>query len=800
MQELLKLRTIDWELTVWCNDMRSRQQMLLRTLQRHGKNDTPLQTKICFSSRINCELNYLLPNAQNSDSTTMLSFQNTSEISLNNPLFFENIQYQFEWVFLNSSITTASIQHKLTRICESFRFTKARNDHDLARLSGVINTANDIGWLRLPLQYQYNNGAKNNLAISLEILPVKMDMHSDLLAMYKTLDSEYPLWRFSLAQKTEQSVSRGLKRGYFPLLWLAHFEQLRANMIECLKVINQSPHSRLQVVDSYIKADRLKGKIPNKLAELVSHNIKHGLFDKRYHQSKKQLSLDTPENRFIKMVVDTTIQRLTDFHRMLLKISQTTGDQRLSDIYIKQISSWQAPLLLMRKQSFLTEVGSFKELNSESLVLQQKTGYSAVYRVWQELKFYLDMFANQSSVSMKSVAEIYEVWCFLELRRILIDDLGFVNKITKKTSLSMRDLEYKLNDGLGTAFEFERTDGIGIRLAHEPIFNEKSKSIRTYGVTQKPDILMEVTFPDERKCIWLFDAKYRIDSTQINNEDALDYVPEDALNQMHRYRDALIRIENKSLGNINHKSRPVFGGFALYPGFFNQDLDENPYATVVDEIAIGAFAVLPSNNNSTGPRWLSDYLITQLGTLTSPYQPRGFNEKLYLQEAARIAYYGMKQVLYPDLVMTIALGPSKTKSTAYINAFQDGSARWHHMPKSIFLDKYTSHVTNEICYLAIATSARGGESGSIERLWRVKNVQVKERRFITEMQAGSASTSTEPYLLFELYSPLQLTAPVSGIPTQDLRNSIKFTTISALNKTNVFSELSTVYDDLLMAV
>ena len=91
MQELLKLRTIDWELTVWCNDMRSRQQMLLRTLQRHGKNDTPLQTKICFSSRINCELNYLLPNAQNSDSTTMLSFQNTSEISLNNPLLFNKI-------------------------------------------------------------------------------------------------------------------------------------------------------------------------------------------------------------------------------------------------------------------------------------------------------------------------------------------------------------------------------------------------------------------------------------------------------------------------------------------------------------------------------------------------------------------------------------------------------------------------------------------------------------------------------------------------------------------------------------
>lgn len=802
MPELLRLKTTDWELTVWCSDLSSRQLMLFKMLQRHGKEISDIKSRVCFSSSIKCELTDVFSSVQNKVPLVIQHFDSTNEITLNNPLFFENIQYQFEWVFFNPAIIDASVQHKLASINEAFRFANPRYEHELPRLLGVVNTANDIGWLKLPLYYQHSNGIKTNLAISLEILPVKMDMHSDLPAMYKIIDANYPLWRFSLAQKTEQSVSRSLKLGYFPLLWLAHFEHLHKRMMNGLKVISQSPHSRLQAVEKYIKADRLKGKMPTKLIESVSQNLKQGLYDKRYCQSKKKLSIDTPENRFIKMVVKTTKLRLADFHHKLVISNKSPENQRLSDSFIEKIYSWQTPLLQMQKQNFLKEVGPFKNLNSESLVLQQKTGYIAVYRVWQELKFYLDMFANQSSVSMKSVSEIYEVWCFLELRRILVDDLGFSNKTHKKAILTLREFEYKLKDGFGGAFEFERSDGIGIRLAHEPVFTNRSKKIRTYGVAQSPDILMEVTFPDKKKCIWLFDAKYRIQLDQNDTESAIDYVPEDALNQMHRYRDALIRIENESIGNTIHKSRPVFGAFALYPGFFNQDVDENPYETVIDEIGIGAFALLPSEVGSSGHRWLADYLVTQIGKLNGSYAftSEQMSEKLYLQEAARIPFYGMKQVLYPDLVMTTALDFSKIKTTEYINSFQTGDAQWCHIPASAFSEKYASHVLHEICYLAIATASEGSHTRSIKHLWRVKNVQLKERKFITEIQAGNASTSTELYWLFEMYTSKQLITPIEGVPANDYHHSMKFTNLDALNSTAVFSELSTVYTNMLMPV
>ena len=48
------------------------------------------------------------------------------------------------------------------------------------------------------------------------------------------------------------------------------------------------------------------------------------------------------------------------------------------------------------------------------------------------------------------------------------------------------------------------------------------------------------------------------------DENEYDHIPDDAINQMHRYRDALIHLEKADDG-ITEKSRPVVGAFVLYP-------------------------------------------------------------------------------------------------------------------------------------------------------------------------------------------------------------------------------------------
>ncbi len=120
-------------------------------------------------------------------------------------------------------------------------------------------------------------------------------------------------------------------------------------------------------------------------------------------------------------------------------VTRVPHRQRISTSFIEELQQWQMPLKKMLDQSFLQDVGDYAGMSRESLVLQQKTGYSAVYRAWQELKFYLSAITGQSQVSMKSAAQIYEVWCFLHIRQILLHDLGFTEKQAGKNSLVLNE-------------------------------------------------------------------------------------------------------------------------------------------------------------------------------------------------------------------------------------------------------------------------------------------------------------------------------------------------------------------------
>lgn len=285
---------------------------------------------------------------------------------------------------------------------------------------------------------------------------------------------------------------------------------------------------------------------------------------------------------------------------------------------------------------------------------------------------------------------------------------------------------------------------------------------------------------------------------------------------MHRYRDALIRLSAESpsssiAGQPAKKSRPVFGAFALYPGFFDQATTPNPYAAAIEEVGIGAFALLPSQTDPTQPKssysghqWLLEFLQAQIGTAPNVqtgqnneamYPMAGMAERLYAQEAARIPYYGMRQVLYPDLTMTVALGGQRGRDNGYFEQFEQGTALWYHLPQSTFLQKFKQHIAEEIRYLALAsTSDTQSSTKHIDKLWPVKRVTVLPRYAITEEQAGKKSGSADLYYLFELGKPLSLQTPVTNVPHRPIKNSMKLTTLTRLESVTKFTEVERVYE------
>ena len=792
MPELLCIETESFEFSVWCNDVSRRQQTYQSMLQQRGVG--PLFANVSkthlikFQPAINILSTFIHPSEESNEPQPQVKV-----LDLQTPLFFENVQYQFEWVFLKP-VSEAYLLHPNQKVSDGFRFAPARHGMH-SRLTGTINTANDVGWLRLPVFY-VSKGKQYKEEIALEVLPVKMDLHQDLPAMYQAIDTVMPLWRFSLLAKTTQQVSKGSRKGYFPLLWLANFKSLREQFELGLRVISNAPHSRLQKRTNYQKAERIKGRISSRAAEKIVSDRRNGQTHKKYHTQQQVLSFDTPENRFVKMVVSECKRHLTDIESKLSKVAGDNGANRLSDKFLEDLHQWHKPLNKILNQSFLKDVGSYKRINRESLVLQQKTGYASIYRVWQDLKFYLDLFAHQSDVAMKSVDKVYEVWCFLQVKEIL-EKLGFELKSAPKLTLNLNQYyEYQLQDGLNGAFEFERSDGVTAKLAHEPRFKKQGTSIRTFLVEQRPDIVLEVTLPlaKSKSFIWLFDAKYRID---ITSQDNVDMVPSDAINQLHRYRDALIRVtEDKTIANQVSKTRPVFGAFALYPGYFNQSATLNPYQQQIDEVGIGAFALLPSENGTnSGHLWLFDFLRQQIGANQADdftYGNKLNEEYFYVQEPARIPYCGMEQFLYSDLTFTVSLGLPSSRSSDYFDAFKDGMARWYHIPQETFSIKFKHHVLKELRFIAIAVEDDNGEK-SIARIWPVNHVTLVKRSDISALQAGTASSSNKPYYLFELGKSLQLSHVINDIPTERFRDSMRLTTLTNIEQAVSFEEVVQVY-------
>lgn len=804
MTDVLRIVTPDFEINIWTNSVDKQQQVYRKAMLKRGMGPTSspsLPFKISPPQKINhLEVLEDVP-------SFLIPGSTYSGFVLGSPIFFENTHYLIEINFCGQ-LSRACVNHRNIGVNKCFRFTAAKHNRS-AHLTGAINTGNDIGWFNLPIEYVLNDETKN-VTLGFEILPTKLDLKSDLSAMYQVIDKEFPLWRFSLLNPTEQAVSRDSNRGYFPLLWIANFKRLKEKFERGLKVITQAPHTRLQTVAHYYRADRLKGRIKHRLEERIQEDMLGGSTDKRYRVEQKRLSVDTPENRYVKAILKTTLRRIRSIERKLESARNSGRLQDLSDSFIRELRGWCEPLSTVERQSFFKDVGEATFLHRESLVLQQKTGYNIVYSVWQELKFYLDAFENHTTISMKSISEIYEVWCFLEIRRILIEELHFIEIHNKKAALRLTNgIEHELSDGFAGSFEFRRpTDGLIARLAHEPVIGKKGDAFRSYAVTQKPDIVIRIEVPQSNKhLIWVFDAKYRLKGKDERFEstsddiDNVDLVPDDALNQMHRYRDAIIRLTKAEQSSHRVKSRPVVGAFALYPGYFQQKAGKNPYQDTIREIGIGAFALLPSVKGSTTNNvWLCDFLKEQLA-LPAKHSSEGpfsqLEEKLHNLHPTRIPLHGMHQVLYPDLTLTTSLGPSANRDSAYFDGFRDGTARHYHIPMRTFDIVFQQHIVNELRFLAIMQSHI--EYSDIEYVWPIRRVQLLKRRDIPFECTGKDSSSEELYYLFTLSFPLQLPTKISNNPNDSFRKTLRLTTLEFLEKADSFQQIVPVYKEALLS-
>ncbi len=375
-------------------------------------------------------------------------------------------------------------------------------------------------------------------------------------------------------------------------------------MLIAANLILNKPHNRLVNEIFFSKADRLRYLTPGLEEQIAEHRTNP---NKYYREERKTLTVDTSENRFFKHVVRELYANFREIKSKLISMYST----KFTPEFTEELDTIEKKLNAIAHHPFFRQIGGFRGMKQESLVLQKASGYSTIFRDWIILRSGISFLEGVNRIELKNIAELYQIWCFLEIKNIIRDILGKEPEEIKLAEILVDGFTIRLQSGNFSRIEFKKETGEIIEIFHELQYNTGTTGeVLSHTVNQKPDIVVKITKKDlEYQFTYLFDAKYRIASD--DNPAAPDHPPEDAINQMHRYRDAIYYQSAD-----NRPKKEVIGAYVLFPGTNDEDISKDQYYyKSIDKVNIGAFPLLPGEkrkkNNSIIKNFLKEIILNK---------------------------------------------------------------------------------------------------------------------------------------------------------------------------------------------
>lgn len=516
-------------------------------------------------------------------------------------IFFDNTDYPI-WIEFKDYVKKAQFGSILQNENEKFSFRRQI-------LAGFLNYGNDVGRSEIQIIYQVGTEICKFI-FSFEVLSTKLNYHEHWKTIIEDIEQEYRMLSLDYMRKTFHGFSPDISGETPEIIWWSVFANEQKKFIQACKNIIDRPRHRLHGKSSYKRADKLTfipSRIENELTEHRADSLH------LYRVEECVWTNDTQENRFFKFAL---AQISTKYEALKKRIEAV---KNASDVMKNDMQDTLTMLKHLQRNPFFRTIGNYKGMNQESLVLQKATGYSQVYRTWSLLQRSYSLNDGIYRLQTKDIATLYEIWCFIEVSHIVKEKLHLSDEdIDHRNRMEMNGLfTWDLGKGEHSRILFKKDN---VELA-ELIYNPKSseRENNSVGITdlvvptvpQKPDIVLQLTKNDLQegmKITYLFDAKYRIDGKDRNG---VDVPPEDAINQMHRYRDAIYYKDHKS----DVLKKEVIGGYILFPGDGEPtDVAVSKFRKTIDEVNIGAFPLRPKD---TYNRLLLEQFIEQLINMKS---------------------------------------------------------------------------------------------------------------------------------------------------------------------------------------
>lgn len=562
--------------------------------------------------------------------------------------FFDNADYPI-WIEFKDYVKDAQFGSILQNDNDRFSFRR----HILA---GFINYKNEIGRSEIQIIYKVDKETRA-FRFGFEVLSTKLDYHEHWRAIVEDIEREYRMLSLDYMRRTFHGFSPDQNGEHPDIVWWSVFEGEQQKFIKACKSIIDRPRHRLHGEEVYLRADKLKQ---------TPHNIENRLAEHRkepaylYRVEQHILSNDTQENRFLKFALHQISKRYEDLRQRIEAVKTASGTMKSAMLATSET------LKRLQHHPFFRTIGRFKGISQESMVLQKATGYSQVYRTWNLLRRAYSLNDGLYRLQTKDIATLYEIWCFIEVSHIVKAQLHLDDEdVEHRNRMEMNGIfSWELGKGEHSRILF-RKDGVELaELVYNPKNADKEngnvgmKDLVVPTVPQKPDIVLQLTKNDLQqgmKMTYLFDAKYRIDG----KDKGVDVPPEDAINQMHRYRDAIYYKDY----DANALKKEVIGGYILFPGDGEpNDVAVSKFYKTIKEVNIGAFPLRPKDVEN---RKLLENFIDEL---------------IHTKSYETIAHVIPQKGAYVEVGNRVLIGLVKEDNRLF-QAFMDGTATLYYSGK-----------------------------------------------------------------------------------------------------------------------
>ncbi len=562
--------------------------------------------------------------------------------------FFDNADYPI-WIEFKDYVKDAQFGSILQNDNDRFSFRR----HILA---GFINYKNEIGRSEIQIIYKVDKETRA-FRFGFEVLSTKLDYHEHWRTIVEDIEREYRMLSLDYMRRTFHGFSPDQNGEHPDIVWWSVFEGEQQKFIKACKSIIDRPRHRLHGEEVYLRADKLKQ---------TPHNIENRLAEHRkepaylYRVEQHILSNDTQENRFLKFALHQISKRYEDLRQRIEAIKTASGTMKSAMLATSET------LKRLQHHPFFRTIGRFKGISQESMVLQKATGYSQVYRTWNLLRRAYSLNDGLYRLQTKDIATLYEIWCFIEVSHIVKAQLHLDDEdVEHRNRMEMNGIfSWELGKGEHSRILF-RKDGVELaELVYNPKNADKEndnvgmKDLVVPTVPQKPDIVLQLTKNDLQqgmKMTYLFDAKYRIDG----KDKGVDVPPEDAINQMHRYRDAIYYKDY----DANALKKEVIGGYILFPGDGEpNDVAVSKFYKTIKEVNIGAFPLRPKDVEN---RKLLENFIDEL---------------IHTKSYETIAHVIPQKGAYVEVGNRVLIGLVKEDNRLF-QAFMDGTATLYYSGK-----------------------------------------------------------------------------------------------------------------------